>query len=226
MIKLKHVCKDYEVGEKMVRVLDDITFEIRDGEYVGILGSSGSGKSTLMHIIGLLDVPSAGDVILEGKNVAHLKDDQISHMRNRYVGFVFQQFNLIEKLSVKDNVLLPTQYLRGKLDFDTDAWAEELLERFGIAHRKDYFPNKISGGQQQRVAIARALIMKPKLILADEPTGNLDSKTGEEILELIEELNKDLGVTVVLVTHEEDVAQRTRRQIYLQDGVIVNSLKK
>lgn len=224
MIKLEHICKDYQVGEKSVRVLDDISLEIKEGEYVGILGSSGSGKSTLMHIIGLLDVPSEGKILVDGKNVAHMKDNQISNLRNRYVGFVFQQFNLIEKLSVLDNVLLPAQYARGGLNFDTRKWAEELLERFGLSHRAEYFPNKISGGQQQRVAIARALIMKPKLILADEPTGNLDTKTGNEILELIEELNKDLGVTVVLVTHEADVAARTKRKIYLQDGKMVKKI--
>ena len=221
MIKLEHIRKDYVIGDDTAHILKDISLEIKEKEYVGILGSSGSGKSTLMHLIGLLDSPTSGHLIIDGKDAAGLTDTELSRMRNTYVGFVFQQFNLINKLTVLENVLLPCQYSRQILDFDPHQKATELLTRFGIIDRQNFYPNKISGGQQQRVAIARALIMNPKLILADEPTGNLDTKTGNEIMKLLEELNQDLGVTIILVTHEKDIAARTRRQIFIRDGEIV-----
>jgi len=223
MIKFENVEKDYEIGEETAKVLKKINLVIKDGEFTAIVGPSGCGKSTMMHILGLLDKPSSGKVIIDGKDVSRLNDDSLSEIRNKYVGFIFQQFNLINKLSVIENVILPTKYSKTKLDFDPIKRAEEYLTRFGIIERKDYRPNKISGGQQQRVAIARALMMNPKLILADEPTGNLDSKSGEEILKLLSELNKDLKVTVLIVTHDREIAARAKRQITMKDGEIMSS---
>ncbi len=223
MIKFENVEKYYEIGEETAKVLKKINLVIKDGEFTAIVGPSGCGKSTMMHILGLLDKPSSGKVIIDGKDVSRLNDDSLSEIRNKYVGFIFQQFNLINKLSVIENVILPTKYSKTKLDFDPIKRAEEYLTRFGIIERKDYRPNKISGGQQQRVAIARALMMNPKLILADEPTGNLDSKSGEEILKLLSELNKDLKVTVLIVTHDREIAARAKRQIMMKDGEIMSS---
>jgi len=221
MIKLQDVCKSYFLGEEEVKAVDKITLEIKQKEYISVLGSSGSGKSTLMYLIGLLELPTSGRVFFDKKDVSKLSDEELSRIRNQHVGFVFQQFNLINKFTVFENVILPTRYVKSNLDFDPLKRGEELLKKLGITHRRNFFPNKISGGEQQRVAIARALIMKPKIILADEPTGNLDSKTGDEILDILEDLNKELGVTLVIVTHEKPVAERTKRKIYIQDGQLV-----
>ena len=221
MINLQNVSKSYFLGEEEIRAVDDVSLVIKEKEFIGILGSSGSGKSTLMHLIGLLEQPTSGSVVLENKDVSKLSDRELSEIRNKTVGFVFQSFNLINRFTVLENVLLPTKYSKKNLNFDPISRADDLLKRFGILERRNFFPNKISGGQQQRVAIARALIMSPKLILADEPTGNLDSKTGDEIIEILKGLNKDFGVTVILVTHEHDIAKKTKRQIYIRDGHIV-----
>lgn len=225
MIKLKNVSKTYFLGEEKVRAVNDVSLEIKKGEYVSILGPSGCGKSTLMYNIGLLDIPTSGKIIIDGQDVSKLSDDELSKIRNEKIGFVFQSFNLINKFTVLENVLLPVKYIKDKIDFNPEERAEKLLKQFGIWERRNFFPNKISGGEQQRVAVARSLIMNPSIILADEPTGNLDSKNGHEILTLLGSLNKKLKVTIVLITHELDIAQRTKRKIMMKDGQIVNVKK-
>ena len=218
MIQLQHVSKTYYLGNTRVKAVDNLSLIIKDKELVGILGASGSGKSTLMYLIGLVETPTHGRIILDGADVSRLNDRQLSTIRNRTIGFVFQQFNLLNKFTVLENVLLPVKYCRSKLDFDPKKRALDLLTRFGIDSRAHFFPNKISGGQQQRVAIARALLMNPKIILADEPTGNIDTKTGKSILELLKNLNREFNTTVIIVTHDPSVAKITHRQIYIQDG--------
>jgi ABC-type lipoprotein export system ATPase subunit len=220
MIAVKNVYKDYLLEGENFRALNDVSLTINSREFTSIVGPSGCGKSTLMHIIGLLDRPSKGEIVIGNEETSKLGDDALSRLRNEYIGFVFQQFNLINKLTILENVLLPTIYSTKKFDFDPKQRAQELLDRFGILQKQNSYPNKISGGQQQRVAIARALIMKPELILADEPTGNLDTKTGAKIMELLETLNNE-GNTVVIVTHDMEIAEKTKRQIKMRDGEII-----
>ena len=219
MIELEHVWKEYQLDNDITfTALKDISVRIKSGEFTAIIGPSGSGKSTLMHLIGLLDKPSRGTLTINGQDIARLNDDHTSTLRNEFVGFVFQQFNLINKLSVLENILLPTIYARKKIDYNPRDKALYLIERFGIKGKENSYPNKISGGQQQRVAIARSLIMQPQLILADEPTGNLDTKTGNEIMKLLKELNEEEKVTIVIVTHEPDIAAKTKHMIKIVDG--------
>ncbi|OGG27237.1 ABC transporter ATP-binding protein [Candidatus Gottesmanbacteria bacterium RIFCSPLOWO2_01_FULL_39_12b] len=221
MITLSNVYKEYKLDGEVFTALKNINLKILEGEFTAIVGPSGCGKSTLMHLIGLLDIPSKGNISIFDKDVSKLNDNQLSKLRNEFIGFIFQQFNLINKLNVLENILLPTIYSRAKLDFDPLKRVWELLKRFGIEEKAKSFPNKLSGGQQQRVAIARALINKPKLILADEPTGNLDSKNGAMIISLLKELNRKDKITVIIVTHDVHIAENTRRKIRMLDGEIV-----
>ena len=222
MIRLEKVTKSYKIDEETTfYALKESTLEIKDREFVSIIGPSGSGKSTLMHLIGLLDKPTGGEIFIQDRKISHLNDDQISSLRNEFIGFVFQQFNLIPKLTVLENILLPSFYARKKLEFNPHEKAMDLIKKFGLQGKEKSYPNKISGGQQQRVAILRALIMEPKLILADEPTGNLDSKTGKEIMELLKTLNEEKKITIAIITHESDIADYGKRIINVRDGQIV-----
>lgn len=221
LITLKNISKIYHIDSEIdFYALKNVSVQIQEKEFTSIIGPSGSGKSTLMHIIGLLDKPTKGEVIIKGKKISSLSDDELSKLRNRFVGFVFQQFNLIKKLTVLENILLPTIYSREKLDFNPEKKALELIKKFNLQGKERSYPNKLSGGQQQRVAIARALIMNPDVILADEPTGNLDTKNGEIILSLLEKLNKEEEKTVIIVTHDSQIAKRTKRVIKIKDGKI------
>lgn len=218
MIKIKNLYKIYEMGEDKVYALDDLSLEIHQGEYTSIVGPSGSGKSTLMDIIGCLDTPTSGEYFLAGEEVSKLSDNKLSEIRNEKIGFVFQKFNLLPKLSALENVELPLVY-QGVSSKERRRRAEEALDSVGLLPRMKHLPTQMSGGQQQRVAIARALVTNPQIILADEPTGNLDSRTGEEVLKILKELN-DKGRTVILITHDSHVAKSAKRTVELMDGKI------
>lgn len=220
VIRVEHLYKAYATPAGPFPVLKDVNLDIHAGEFVAIMGPSGSGKSTFMNILGCLDRASEGDYFLAGRQVEGLGRDELATLRNRTIGFVFQGFNLLPRMSLEDNVALPLVYAGMELE-PRRIRARETLARVGLAQYAKSLPNRISGGQQQRVAIARALVNKPSLILADEPTGNLDSHTSEEIMGVFEELNRD-GITLVLVTHEHDIAQHTKRQVRFLDGRIVS----
>lgn len=221
MIELEHVTKVYKMGQTKIRALDDINFVVQVGEIVAVMGPSGSGKSTLMAILGCLDVPSEGTYRLEGETVEKLSDNQLAQVRSRKIGFVFQQFNLLPRTSALENVMLPLLYdgVHGKARNEK---AKNALEIVGLADRMHHRPNQLSGGEQQRVAIARALVNEPKILLADEPTGNLDTKTGDEIISLFQKLHEERGQTVVYVTHDAFIARHTQRIIRLVDGKIIS----
>ncbi len=220
VIRVEGLYKAYETPAGPFPVLKDVNLSIAPGEFVAVMGPSGSGKSTFMNILGCLDRPSAGHYVLDGRSVAELSKDELALLRNRTIGFVFQGFNLLPRMNLEDNVALPLVYY-GVDREERRARAREMLQRVGLGNYAKSPPNRISGGQQQRVAIARALVNQPRLILADEPTGNLDSHTGEEIMALFDELNQE-GITIVLVTHEADIARHASRQVRFLDGQIVH----
>ncbi len=218
IINVKNIKKSYNVGTQEVHALRGIDLSVEKGEFMAIMGPSGSGKTTLMNIIGCLDTPTSGTYELNGESVSSLEDDELASIRNKEIGFVFQSFNLLAKNSTLDNVLLPLKYA-GENKNDAVIKAKKVIERVGLTERLDHTPAELSGGQQQRVAIARALVNNPSIIFADEPTGNLDSKTGEEVMNLFKELNS-YGQTIILITHEDSVAQQSNRVITIMDGLI------
>ena len=224
IIKIRNIIRDFELGQEIVHVLKGIDLDIDKGEYVAVMGPSGSGKSTLMNLLGCLDTPTAGSYILNGKDVSQMSDDELADIRNKEIGFVFQTFNLLPRTTALDNVALPMVYA-GASKRDRTERAKEVLTDVGLADRMDHRPNQLSGGQRQRVAVGRALVNKPSIILADEPTGNLDSKTGVEIMNLFEEIHK-AGNTIIVVTHEEEIAEHADRIIRLRDGMIESDTKK
>lgn len=224
MIKTEHLVKIFRTEEVETTALNDVSLQVKKGEFVAIMGPSGCGKSTLLNIIGLLDNPTEGTYVFDGQDVSKLKESQRTLLRKGNIGFVFQSFNLIEDLLVYENVELPLKYLKLK-SLDRKEMVQKVLDRMKMSHRSKHFPQQLSGGQQQRVAIARAVVANPKLILADEPTGNLDSKNGLEVMKLLSELNKE-GTTIVMVTHSERDAGFAHRIIHLFDGKIVTEQEK
>ena len=216
ILKLRDICKDYLQGKEPVRVLKNVNLTVEQGEYLAIMGPSGSGKTTLMNLIGCLDVPTSGDMELDGKDLKDLSDDQLADIRNRHIGFVFQSFHLLPKMDALENVALPLLYAGVPLK-ERKARAEEALKAVGLEERIHFFPNQLSGGQCQRVAIARAMVTKPALLLADEPTGALDTKAGNQIMEIFRQLSRE-GMTIIMITHEQSIADCADKIYYILDG--------
>lgn len=219
ILEVIDLCKYYGEGESLVKAVDGVNLRIAQGEFVTIVGKSGSGKSTLLHLMGGLEIPTSGKVLIDGKNIASMNEERLACMRRRKIGFVFQSFNLIPSLSVWENIVLPIGLDGRKTDVD---FVNDILETIGLSDKKDCMPNTLSGGQQQRTAIARAIASRPSVILADEPTGNLDTKTGDEVMALLKHSSAKYAQTLVVITHNEDIAQMAERTIILEDGRVVN----
>ena len=221
ILKLTDICKDYVQGKEPVRVLKNVNLTVEQGEYLAIMGPSGSGKTTLMNLIGCLDVPTSGQYQLEDRDLKDLTDDELADIRNKYIGFVFQSFHLLPKMDALDNVALPLLYAGVPLK-ERRARAEEALRAVDLGERMNFFPNQLSGGQCQRVAIARAMVTKPSLLLADEPTGALDTKSGNQIMEIFRQLSRE-GMTIIMITHEQDIAECADKIYYILDGELSTS---
>jgi len=225
VIKLEEVAKHYEMGDSIVKALSCVDLSVKEGDFVAIMGPSGSGKSTSMNLTGSLDLPTKGKILLDGENIEYLDESELAQLRGKKIGFIFQQFNLVPNLTVRENVMLPMLFQETEKE-ERERKAEELLELVGLGNRADHYPNQISGGEQQRVAIARALANDPKIILADEPTGNLDTKTGHKIMEFLTKLNEE-GKTIIIVTHDPEIAKEYARIIYfMRDGKIEHIERK
>lgn len=223
LVEMNNICKDYPQGRETVRVLKDVCLQVEEGDYLAVMGPSGSGKTTLMNLIGCLDVPTSGEYRLDGELLANATSNHLAEVRNRTLGFVFQSFYLLPKLSAIDNVALPLLYA-GVPKKERRERAVAALERMGLGDRVGFRPNQLSGGQCQRVAIARAIVGKPKLLLADEPTGALDSASGEQIMEIFEQLNAE-GSTIIMITHAQEIADHARRICYIRDGILTDGRK-
>ena len=224
VVSCRDLTKTYVMGEQSLQVLRGVSFDVRPGEFVAVMGPSGSGKSTLLNLIGALDTPTSGALTIGGTDISGLSGDELAHLRNRIIGFVFQQFNLLRRTSSLDNVKLPLLYSTARLD-NADAAARQRLIEVGLGERQDHTPGQLSGGQQQRVAIARALVTDPQLILADEPTGALDTKTSEDIMQLFTKLHQ-AGMTIIMVTHEPDIAEYAERLLRFRDGLLVEDVRQ
>lgn len=223
IIKLTNVWKTYKMGETKVHALRGLTLDVKKGEFLALMGPSGSGKSTAMNMIGCLDVPTGGTILLDGKDISKMGESELAQIRGRKIGFIFQKFNLLTSMTAKENVTLPLTF-QDIPNYKRQQMAEAALKLVGLGDRMDHTPNELSGGQQQRVAIARALAHTPDVILADEPTGSLDSKTGTNVMDFLKKLHKEKGTTIVMVTHDEHVAHTAERTVYLKDGMIVKNL--